>query len=313
MSRSTFERKKNSSRHVIRWKYLKMEMAHWDEEEDYIMRPCHMRLDFPQYYLGNINSQFWWSERVTAMSYTMVSNVKGRQTVRGVISPCATCKKLEGKSYNAPPQSPLPEFRVSDELAFTQVGVDFAGPVYLKDVYSRSNKVYKAYIAIFTCSSSRAVHLELVPDLSTETFLRCLKRQERGCHALSSRIMGRPSKVQVWKFSSVSMALLGSSMSLVPLGGVGFLNGWCAPWNAASRKPLEMHKSLMKSSNQYLLKSKEYLTLDPWLTSMKTLKNHSHLPPYPLDEDYSVPFQSPKAPLHTLQSQSCLEGRSIFN
>ena len=102
--------------------------------------------------------------------------VKGRQTVRDVISPCATCKKLEGKSYSAPPQPPLPEFRVSDELAFTQVGVDFAGPVYLKDVYSKSKKVYKAYIAIFTCASSRAVHLELVPDLSTETFLRCLKR-----------------------------------------------------------------------------------------------------------------------------------------
>ena len=102
--------------------------------------------------------------------------VKGRQTVRKVISSCATCKKLDGRPYNAPPQPPLPDFRVSDEMAFTQVGVDFAGPVYLKDVYSKSKKVYKAYIAIFTCASSRAVHLELVPDLSTGTFLRCLKR-----------------------------------------------------------------------------------------------------------------------------------------
>lgn len=102
--------------------------------------------------------------------------VKGRQTVRKVISSCATCKKLDGSPYNAPPQPPLPDFRVSDEMAFTQVGVDFAGPVYLKNVYSKSKTVYKAYIAIFTCASSRAVHLELVPDLSTETFLRCLKR-----------------------------------------------------------------------------------------------------------------------------------------
>ena len=67
--------------------------------------------------------------------------------------------------------------RFSDEMAFTQVGVDFAGPVYLKDVYSKSKKVYKAYIAIFTCASSRAVHLELVPDLSTGTLLICLKRR----------------------------------------------------------------------------------------------------------------------------------------
>ena len=65
--------------------------------------------------------------------------VRGRQTVRDVISPCATCKKLEGRSYNAP----LPDFRVSDEFAFTQVGVDFAGPVYLRDVFFKSKKVFK--------------------------------------------------------------------------------------------------------------------------------------------------------------------------
>ncbi|XP_068734829.1 uncharacterized protein [Montipora capricornis] len=102
--------------------------------------------------------------------------VRGRQTVRDVISPCATYKKLEGRSYNAPPQPPLPDFRVSDEFAFTQVGVDFAGPVYLRDVFSKNKKVFKAYIALFTCASSRAIHLELVPDLTTETFLRGLKR-----------------------------------------------------------------------------------------------------------------------------------------
>ena len=46
----------------------------------------------------------------------------------------------------------------------------------MKDVYSKSKKVYMAYIAIFTCDFSGAVHLKLVPDLSTGTFLRCLKR-----------------------------------------------------------------------------------------------------------------------------------------
>ncbi len=102
--------------------------------------------------------------------------VKGRQTARVEISSCATCKKLEGRPHNAPLQPPVPDFRVSDEFAFTQVGVDFAGPVYVKDVYSKDKKVYKAYIAIFTCASSRAVHLKLVPDLLTKTFLRCLQR-----------------------------------------------------------------------------------------------------------------------------------------
>ena len=91
----------------------------------------------------------------------------GRQTVRDVISACATCKKLEGRSYNAPPHLPLP-----DEFAFSQVGVDFAGPVYLREAFFKSKEVFKAYVALFTCASSRDVHLELVPDLTTETFLR---------------------------------------------------------------------------------------------------------------------------------------------
>ena len=75
-------------------------------------------------------------------------------------------------------QPSLPDFRVSDDFAFTQVGVDFAGPVYAKPIFSKGTKspVFKTYICLFTCASSRALHLELVPDLSTKAFIRCLQR-----------------------------------------------------------------------------------------------------------------------------------------
>ena len=96
--------------------------------------------------------------------------------IHDVISRCVTCKKLEGLAYSAPPQPPLPDFRVSDDFAFSRLGVDFAGPVFVKDVYSRSKRCNKVYIAIFTCASSRAVHLELLPDLSTLSFLKSFKR-----------------------------------------------------------------------------------------------------------------------------------------
>ena len=36
--------------------------------------------------------------------------------------------------------------------------------------------MYKCYIALFTCASTRAIHLELTPDLSTNSFIRVLKR-----------------------------------------------------------------------------------------------------------------------------------------
>ena len=56
--------------------------------------------------------------------------------------------------------------------------VDFPVPVYVRDVYSNKGefKLNKAYIALYTCASSRALHLELVPDLSSIVFVNCLKR-----------------------------------------------------------------------------------------------------------------------------------------
>ena len=102
--------------------------------------------------------------------------VRGRQTVKSIISKCVLCKRIEGKNYGAPPSPPLPEFRLSDDFAFTRVGVDFAGPVYLRDIYVKSEELNKAYIALFTCASTRGVHLELVPDQTTPSFIRALVR-----------------------------------------------------------------------------------------------------------------------------------------
>ena len=49
--------------------------------------------------------------------------------------------------------------------------MDFAGPLYTK------NKVKpKTWLCLYTCCSTRAVHLDLVQDLSTVTFLRSFRR-----------------------------------------------------------------------------------------------------------------------------------------
>ena len=97
--------------------------------------------------------------------------MKRRQTVKSIINKCVVCKKLEGR-----PASQLPRFRLSDEFAFPSIGVDFAGPVYVKDIYHKSADMNKAYIVLYTCASSRAVHLDLVPRLTTEVFVRSFKR-----------------------------------------------------------------------------------------------------------------------------------------
>ena len=68
----------------------------------------------------------------------------------------------------------LPEERVCPAFAFSDVGVDFTGPIYLKGYDCKTMR--KAYICIFTCTHSRMIHLELTNNMSNEEFLSALKR-----------------------------------------------------------------------------------------------------------------------------------------
>ena len=98
---------------------------------------------------------------------------KGRQAVKYVLSRCVICRKMEERSFGRPPAASLPEFRVSIAPPCSKTGVDFAGPLFVK---GKGKQMRKVYIALFTCCVTRAVHLELVEDLSTESFKRCLRR-----------------------------------------------------------------------------------------------------------------------------------------
>ena len=101
--------------------------------------------------------------------------VRGRQMVKRILGKCVTCKRLEGKSYSRAPQADMPEFRVRQAGPFSQVGIDFAGPLFVKQVQG-GNCSSKVYIGLFSCCVTRAIHLELVHNLSAETFLCCLRR-----------------------------------------------------------------------------------------------------------------------------------------
>jgi len=67
----------------------------------------------------------------------------------------------------------LPSPRVTQARAFTNTGVDYAGPFNIK--ISR-NKTGKAYLSIFICLATKAVHFELVSDLTAISFLNAIKR-----------------------------------------------------------------------------------------------------------------------------------------
>ena len=70
----------------------------------------------------------------------------------------------------------LPVERNTPGSVFDKVGVDYAGPVLIKYGYVRKPTIVKAYICVFVSLSVKAVHLELVTDLTSEAFIACLKR-----------------------------------------------------------------------------------------------------------------------------------------
>ena len=70
----------------------------------------------------------------------------------------------------------LPASRTTPSPPFNTTGIDYAGPFTIKKGHTRKPVLLKAYLAIFICFSTKAVHLEVVSDLTTEAFLAALKR-----------------------------------------------------------------------------------------------------------------------------------------
>lgn len=105
-----------------------------------------------------------------------------RQVLKAELRKCLTCFKASARPQ-APIMGYLPSCRVRPSRPFTECGVDFAGPFSIKLSARRNPTTTKAYLCIFLCMATRAVHLEVVSSLSTDSFLATLDRfvARRGC------------------------------------------------------------------------------------------------------------------------------------
>ncbi|XP_055589301.1 uncharacterized protein LOC129741588 [Uranotaenia lowii] len=101
--------------------------------------------------------------------------VRGQNIVKKVIRQCTKCFRRNPKILSQP-VGELPVCRVEQNYPFYNTGVDFAGPVSLQQRNRRSTVTYKGYIAVFICMATRAIHLELVGDLTSEAFIGALQR-----------------------------------------------------------------------------------------------------------------------------------------
>ena len=95
--------------------------------------------------------------------------VRGLSAVRRVLANCMDCRKRNVRPGEQIMAS-LPEARIApSEPPFTHVGVDYFGPLYVKQGRSE----VKRYGCLFTCLTMRAVHIEVAHTLEADSFI-CL-------------------------------------------------------------------------------------------------------------------------------------------
>jgi len=94
--------------------------------------------------------------------------LQARKAIRKILKKCIKCKRHSTRPAVTPPTC-LPTDRVSTGKVFETVGVDLAGPLFVKGKK-------KVWIVLVTCSVYRCVHLELVKSLTTEAFLEAFNR-----------------------------------------------------------------------------------------------------------------------------------------
>ncbi|XP_066588158.1 uncharacterized protein [Prorops nasuta] len=130
---------------------------------DCLIRETHQRHFHSgiQSTLYNIRQKYWL--------------LNGKQYVRKVIRSCMQCFRFETSTITCK-MGDLPSCRVSKSFPFSHTGVDFCGPFFIKEKKFRNQKRIKIYVAVFVCMSIKAVHLDVVSDLTADGFLAVLRR-----------------------------------------------------------------------------------------------------------------------------------------
>lgn len=99
----------------------------------------------------------------------------GNRAIKRRLRLCVTCRR-HNPSKQHQMMGDLPESRSTPSKPFYHTGVDFTGYVDVKASKGRGIKTFKGYISVFVCMVTKAVHLELVSDLTSSAFLAALRR-----------------------------------------------------------------------------------------------------------------------------------------
>ncbi len=125
-----------------------------------IIKAWHEKLGHSgtQHVLANLRKTLWITH--------------GQKMVRKIIQQCTVCRRHQGGHYPMQEMPPLPKVRLVNPQPFTYTGIDFFGPITIK--YGTTQG--KGWVCLFTCCTTRAVHLEPVHAMKTTAFLGCMRR-----------------------------------------------------------------------------------------------------------------------------------------
>ncbi|XP_073959790.1 uncharacterized protein [Choristoneura fumiferana] len=98
-----------------------------------------------------------------------------KNLVKHCVRKCVTCVRYKAK-LQTQLMGTLPAVRVTPARVFLNSGVDYAGPIMLRTSKGRGHKAYKGYICLFVCMVTKALHIEVVSDLTSRGFLESFKR-----------------------------------------------------------------------------------------------------------------------------------------
>ena len=98
---------------------------------------------------------------------------KIRSRIKSLLIRCVSCQRVKGRMLPQSLPPPLPAERVQWVAPFSHVGVYHTGNYVIKDSQGRKTK---AHICLFVCATKRAVHLEVVENLTMSLFIMCLRR-----------------------------------------------------------------------------------------------------------------------------------------
>jgi hypothetical protein len=115
----------------------------------------------PQGLLNAIRLKFW--------------PLGGRHLARSAVHSCITCFKNK-PLLSSQIMADLPKERVTGTYAFNCTGLDLCGPFYVTYKNQRKGTLNKIYVCICICMSTKAIHLEVLSDLTSEALIATLKR-----------------------------------------------------------------------------------------------------------------------------------------